>query len=51
MLAENPHQVEQYRAGKVVLLQFFIGMVQKITQGSANVPKTRELLERRLSDV
>ncbi|PIR47623.1 Asp-tRNA(Asn)/Glu-tRNA(Gln) amidotransferase GatCAB subunit B [Candidatus Uhrbacteria bacterium CG10_big_fil_rev_8_21_14_0_10_50_16] len=50
VLAENPHQVEAYKAGKVVLLQFFIGMVQKITQGSANVPKTKELLESKLCD-
>lgn len=50
ILTENPHQVEEYKAGKVALLQFFIGMVQKETQGGANVPKTKELLLSKLGD-
>ena len=48
VLSEHPQQVEQYKNGKVALLQFFIGMVQKETQGSANVPTTKDLLESRL---
>ena len=48
--ATHPDQVQQYKDGKVALLQFFIGMVQKETQGSANVPKTKELLEGKLSE-
>jgi aspartyl-tRNA(Asn)/glutamyl-tRNA(Gln) amidotransferase subunit B len=49
VIAENPQQVEQYRAGKDTLLQFFVGQVMKKTRGSANPKLAAELLRERLS--
>ena len=48
-LAENPKQVEQYRAGKTTLKGFFVGQVMKKTKGQANPALVNELLERKLS--
>ncbi|NIP19364.1 MAG: Asp-tRNA(Asn)/Glu-tRNA(Gln) amidotransferase subunit GatB, partial [Xanthomonadales bacterium] len=36
ILASNPKQIEQYRAGQTKLLGFFVGQVMKATQGKAN---------------
>jgi aspartyl-tRNA(Asn)/glutamyl-tRNA(Gln) amidotransferase subunit B len=48
-LAENPDQVEQYRAGKQGLLGFFVGQVMKRSGGSANPKVVNDLLRSRLS--
>jgi aspartyl-tRNA(Asn)/glutamyl-tRNA(Gln) amidotransferase subunit B len=48
VIAENPQQAEQYRAGKDTLLQFFVGQVMKKTRGSANPQLAAELLRERL---
>jgi len=48
-LAENPKQVEQYRAGKVTLKGFFVGQVMKKTKGQANPALVNELLDRKLA--
>jgi len=48
-LAENPKQVEQYRAGKTTLKGFFVGQVMKKTKGQANPALVNELLEKKLA--
>jgi len=35
VIAANPKQVEQYRAGKTTILGFFVGQVMKATKGQA----------------
>ncbi len=49
ILAANPQQVEQYRAGKDKLLGFFVGQVMKATQGKANPAQLNELLKKKLN--
>ncbi len=48
-LAENPKQVEQYRAGKTTLKGFFVGQVMKKTKGQANPALVNELLDKKLA--
>ncbi len=49
VLAANPQQVEQYRAGKEKLIGFFVGQVMKATQGKANPAQLNELLRKKLN--
>jgi aspartyl-tRNA(Asn)/glutamyl-tRNA(Gln) amidotransferase subunit B len=49
VIASNPKQLEQYRAGKEALFGFFVGAVMKATQGKANPAQVNELLKRKLS--
>jgi aspartyl-tRNA(Asn)/glutamyl-tRNA(Gln) amidotransferase subunit B len=49
IIAANPTQVEQYRAGKEKLFGFFVGQVMKETQGKANPQQVNEILRRRLA--
>jgi aspartyl-tRNA(Asn)/glutamyl-tRNA(Gln) amidotransferase subunit B len=44
VLAANPKQLEQYRAGKEALLGFFVGQVMKATGGKANPAEVNRLL-------
>ena len=44
ILAANPNQVEQFRAGKEKLLGFFVGQVMKQTQGKANPAEVNKIL-------
>lgn len=48
VIAENPKPVEDYRSGKETIMQFFIGMVQRKTQGKADTAKAKEILEKLL---
>ena len=48
VIAANPKQVEQYRAGKTKLLGFFVGQVMKASQGKANPQQVNEILRRKL---
>ncbi len=48
VVANNPRQVEQYRAGKEKLFGFFVGQVMKQTRGKANPQQVNELLKKRL---
>ena len=48
IIAENPKQVEQYRAGRSRLLGFFVGQVMKETGGKANPALANELLQKKL---
>ena len=49
ILAANPAQVEQYRAGKEGLLGFFVGQVMKETKGQADARVVSELVRAKLS--
>jgi aspartyl-tRNA(Asn)/glutamyl-tRNA(Gln) amidotransferase subunit B len=48
ILAANPDQVDQYRAGKEKLLGFFVGQVMQATKGKANPAALNELLVKKL---
>ena len=48
ILAANPGQVEQYRAGKDGLLGFFVGQVMKETKGQADARAVNELVRAKL---
>jgi len=48
VIAANPRQVEQYRAGKKTVAGFFVGQVMKASKGQANPALVNEILGRRL---
>jgi len=48
VVAANPRQLEQYRAGKKTLLGFFVGQVVKASKGQANPQLVNELLTKKL---
>lgn len=49
VLAANPSQVEQYKAGKEKMLGFFVGQVMKASKGQANPAQINQLLKAKLS--
>jgi len=49
VLAANPKQLEQYRAGKTTMLGFFVGQVMKASKGQASPQIVNELLAKKLS--
>lgn len=49
VMARNPQQLADYRAGKDKLFGFFVGQVMKATQGKANPAQLNELLKQKLS--
>ena len=49
IIAQNPAQVEQYRAGKDKVFGFFVGQVMKATQGKANPKQVNDLLKAKLA--
>ena len=48
VIAANPSQVEEYRAGKEKLLSFFVGAVMKASRGKANPAQLNQLLRDKL---
>src|SRR5947208_3201757 len=48
LVAANPKQVEQYRAGKKTMLGFFVGQVMKASKGQASPQIVNELLAKKL---
>ena len=48
VIAANPKQLEQYRAGKKTMLGYFVGQVMKLSKGQANPQLVNELLTRKL---
>jgi aspartyl-tRNA(Asn)/glutamyl-tRNA(Gln) amidotransferase subunit B len=48
VMAKNPQQLADYRAGKDKLLGFFVGQVMKATQGKANPDLVNKLLKEKL---
>ena len=49
VMAENPRQLADYRAGKDKLFGFFVGQVMKATGGKANPGQVNELLKKLLA--
>ena len=49
VLAANPRQLEQYRAGKTTMKGFFVGQVMKASKGQASPQLVNQLLERKLA--
>ena len=48
VIAANPEQVSQFRAGKKKLIGFFVGQVMKITRSQANPQQVNQTLRRKL---
>jgi aspartyl-tRNA(Asn)/glutamyl-tRNA(Gln) amidotransferase subunit B len=48
VIADNPKQAEQIRAGKTALFGFLVGQVMKATKGSANPQLVNDTLKRLL---
>jgi aspartyl-tRNA(Asn)/glutamyl-tRNA(Gln) amidotransferase subunit B len=49
VLAANPKQVDDYRAGKEKAFNSLVGQVMKATKGKANPAQVNEILKRRLA--
>jgi aspartyl-tRNA(Asn)/glutamyl-tRNA(Gln) amidotransferase subunit B len=49
VMAKNPQQLADYRAGKDKLFGFFVGQVMKATGGKANPAQLNELLKKKLA--
>lgn len=49
VMAANPEQLAQYRAGKEKLFGYFVGQVMKATQGKANPQLINDLLKKMLA--
>jgi aspartyl-tRNA(Asn)/glutamyl-tRNA(Gln) amidotransferase subunit B len=48
VIAANPEQLAQYRAGKDKLFAFFVGQVMKASKGKANPQQVNDLLAEKL---
>jgi aspartyl-tRNA(Asn)/glutamyl-tRNA(Gln) amidotransferase subunit B len=48
VIAANPKQVEQYRAGKTSIAGFFVGQVMRMSKGQANPALLNELVTKKL---
>jgi aspartyl-tRNA(Asn)/glutamyl-tRNA(Gln) amidotransferase subunit B len=48
ILAANPKQLEQYRAGKKTMIAFFVGQVMKASKGQASPQIVNQLLAKKL---
>jgi aspartyl-tRNA(Asn)/glutamyl-tRNA(Gln) amidotransferase subunit B len=48
LIAANPKQVEQYRAGKKTVAGFFVGQAMKASKGQANPQLINELVRKKL---
>jgi aspartyl-tRNA(Asn)/glutamyl-tRNA(Gln) amidotransferase subunit B len=48
VIAKNPTQVEQFRAGKEKVIGFLVGQVMQLTKGKANPQQVNELMRRQL---
>ncbi|MCU1328167.1 MAG: aspartyl/glutamyl-tRNA(Asn/Gln) amidotransferase subunit [Bryobacterales bacterium] len=48
VIAGNPKQLEQYRAGKASLIGFFVGQVMKASRGQANPALVNDLVKAKL---
>ena len=49
VIAANPKQVEQYRAGKTTVKGYFVGQVMKASKGQANPQVVNQLLDKKLT--
>jgi aspartyl-tRNA(Asn)/glutamyl-tRNA(Gln) amidotransferase subunit B len=48
VIAANPKQVEQFRAGKATIIGFFVGQVMKASKGQAKPELVNELLVKKM---
>src|SRR3954471_5814189 len=48
VIAANPKQIEQYRAGKKTVSAFFVGQVMRASKGQANPQLVNELVAKKL---
>ena len=48
LIAANPKQVEQYRAGKKTMIGFFVGQMIKASKGQANPQLVNEVVMKKL---
>ncbi len=48
VIAANPKQVEQYKAGKATVIGFLVGQVMKASKGQANPASVNDLLREKL---
>lgn len=48
VISENSGMVEQYKAGKVNVINALVGMVMRKSGGKANIVKVREILEKHI---
>src|SRR6267154_1531577 len=48
LIAANPKQVEQYRAGRKTMIGFFVGQVMKASKGRSNPQLVNEVLIKKL---
>ena len=48
VIANNPDQVEQFRAGKVKVMGFFVGQIMQQSKGKANPAQVNALLREKL---
>jgi aspartyl-tRNA(Asn)/glutamyl-tRNA(Gln) amidotransferase subunit B len=48
VIAANPKQLEQYKAGKTTVIGYFVGQVMKSSKGQANPAAVNELLKMKL---
>jgi aspartyl-tRNA(Asn)/glutamyl-tRNA(Gln) amidotransferase subunit B len=51
VIAANPAQVEQFRAGKQQVLGFLVGQIMKASRGKANPQQVNEALRKQLGPV
>ena len=49
VIADNPGQVEQFKAGKTKVMGFFVGQIMKASKGKANPAQVNQLLKQKLS--
>ncbi len=49
IIAKNPTQAAEYRAGKEKMFAFFVGQVMRATQGKANPQQINDMLKNKLS--
>ncbi len=49
VINKNPEQVKEFKAGKIVLLKFFLGQVMKDSKGKADPKESENLLIQKLS--
>lgn len=49
IIAKNPNQLAQYRAGKEKLMGFFVGQVMKASKGKANPAQVNAILKSKLA--
>ncbi|MDH5423374.1 MAG: Asp-tRNA(Asn)/Glu-tRNA(Gln) amidotransferase subunit GatB [Gammaproteobacteria bacterium] len=50
VIANNPVQAAEFKAGKEQLMGFFVGQIMKASQGKANPAQVNQLLKKKLSE-